>query len=269
MKKIKPEDMKLVNLHTHCLFCGHSNGMPADFCAEVKDHADCIGFSDHGPYPDDFGFGERMKYAMMPEYCAALDAAQEQYKNLNILRGLEIEWRKDLGRDFYREYKEKFKLDYFAGSAHFTVCDGEYYHFAGYKPEKKQIRSFVDTTLAMIESDVFDFIAHPDAFMNKLPTTDAELESWFNEIFSAAKQYDIPLEINANGIRGKRYYPCRRFWEMAGNYGGLKVIVNSDAHFLGQLYDETMADTVMLALETGNTPYNNELAAQILQKRRS
>lgn len=268
MEKIKPEDLKLVNLHTHCLFCGHSSGLPADYCAEVKDHADCIGFSDHGPYPDDFTFHERMQYARMPEYCAAMDAAQEQYKNLNILRGLEIELRPELGQDFYPEYKEKFRLDYFAGSAHFTVLDDKYYHFAGFQPDKRTIRSFVDTTLAMIESQLFDFIAHPDAFMNKQPTVDAELETWFSEIILAAKQYNVPLELNANGIRGNRCYPCRRFWEMTAELDAL-MIVGSDAHQPHQLYDETMADTVTLAIETGNKPYNNELAAKILRKRHS
>lgn len=269
MEKVKPEDLKLVNLHTHCQFCGHSNGMPADFCAEVSGRINCIGFSDHGPYPDDFAFGDRMKYAMMPEYSAALDAAQEQYKDMNILRGLEIEWRKELGKDFYQEYREKFRLDYFAGSAHYTEMGDKRLHFAGFTPDKKSIRSFVDTTLAMIESEVYDFIAHPDAFMNKQATTDSELESWFNEIFCAAKQYNIPLEVNANGIRGKRCYPCRRFWELAGAYDGIRVIVNSDAHYLGQVYDDAMADVVNLALETGNTPCNNEVAAGILKKRRS
>ncbi len=269
MEKIKPEDLKLVNLHTHCAFCGHSEGMPAEYCAEVRGHADSIGFSDHGPYPDDFAFGDRMKYARMSEYSAALDAAQEQYKDLNILRGLEIEWRKELGTNFYQEYREAFRLDYFAGSAHYTELDGKILHFAGFTPDKRAIRRFADTTLAMIESGAFDFIAHPDAFMNKLPDTDRELERWFQEILCAAKQYNIPLEINANGLRGRRYYPCRRFWELAGSFGGIRVVVNSDAHYLGQIYDTAMADAVNLALETGNTPCNNEVAAEILLKRQN
>ena len=59
----------------------------------------------------------------------------------------------------------------------------------------------------------------------------------------AAVQHDLPLEINANGVRKglikdgdiMRYrYPWRPFWEIAGEYGA-KVLCNSDAHTPAEL----------------------------------
>jgi len=71
------------------------------------------------------------------------------------------------------------------------------------------------------------------------------------EIILAAKEKNIPLEINANGIRkGKimiggeeRYkYPRLEFWQLVKKHNA-RCIISSDAHKPNLLYDEAVEET--------------------------
>ena len=70
------------------------------------------------------------------------------------------------------------------------------------------------------------------------------------EIIFAAKEKNVPLEINANGFRkglkkldGKlRYlYPRDEFWNLVKSIGA-KAIINSDAHNPNQIFDQAIID---------------------------
>ena len=120
---------------------------------------------------------------------------------------------------------------------HFFKHKGEWI-FAFSEDAYGKIREYADAVIKMIESDIFDFIAHPDLFGLFTFKWDKEAEKASREICEAAKEFKIPLEINGNGFRrpllkaceGIRYpYPLDPFWEIASDYG-IKVVCSSDAH---------------------------------------
>jgi histidinol-phosphatase (PHP family) len=89
-----------------------------------------------------------------------------------------------------------------------------------------------------MESGLFSFIAHPDAFGIGYKKWDENAVSCSADILSAASELGILLEINGYGLRkskidtpdGKRYkYPLNPFWEMAANFD-ITAVCNSDAH---------------------------------------
>ena len=89
-----------------------------------------------------------------------------------------------------------------------------------------------------IESGLFAFIAHPDLFGNCYKHWDENTISASRDIFAAAAECNVGLEINALGFRkiAKKklfnpypLYPWPPFWELASEYA-VEVIVNADAH---------------------------------------
>ncbi len=51
-----------------------------------------------------------------------------------------------------------------------------------------------------------------------------------------AKEHDIPLEINFNGLADHRNYPDPRFWKIAGEVGNAAVF-GSDAHVKEKVFN--------------------------------
>ena len=98
--------MKKTNYHTHTKRCMHANGTDADYVKAALDAGlDVLGFSDHGPFPDN-RFDFRMPYADLDEYLTCIDALRPTV-SFPILKGLEIEYCPD-SLDYYSFlFKEK------------------------------------------------------------------------------------------------------------------------------------------------------------------
>ena len=256
-----------INLHTHTYHCRHATGTPSDYCACLTPiTAQVIGFSDHAPFPDDRYHNSRMFWGDLESYLWEIGQAKKEFPQLRILSGLEVEWRPEMGRDFYlNEYLGRYHLDYLIGSAHFSAFEPERRHlFCYYDTSHAQIRrGFVDQTLDTIASGVFSCLAHTDAYLGNHPEKYPDIESGLREIVQAAREYDLPLELNANGKRTHRSYPYKPFWDMVRE-AKLRVVIASDAHHPGELYDEALAATVQLARDWELPICNGELADQLL-----
>jgi histidinol-phosphatase (PHP family) len=110
--------------------------------------------------------------------------------------------------------------------------------------------AYKDATIEAINTGYFKFIAHPDIFLFSQKEVTPEMLSVAEEIILAAKAKNIPLEINANGIRkphimvdGKeRYrYPRLEFWQLVKKHDA-QCILSSDAHKPKYLYDEAVEE---------------------------
>ena len=122
---------------------------------------------------------------------------------------------------------------------------------------KEQLNEYADYLCEAMKSGLFEFVAHPDLFMLSYPVFDEECEKISQKITVCAKELNLPLELNANGIRrgltkkpdGMHYpYPRNEFWEIAQK-NGCKVIINSDCHDPKYLLDECMYEAYELASE--------------------
>lgn len=269
---------KHVNLHTHTARCRHASGQPADYCAAaLEQNFDILGFSDHGPYPDDRYHGSRMFFSELKDYRRDIMEAQRQFPQLTVFAGLEIEYCPDMGEAYYNDFLlGELGLDYLIGAAHFvTMPDGTGYPFYSDSWGAPEIiRAFIRQTVETVEKLPIAYMAHPDGFACMIERMTPDWKSGFREIISVAKDRDIPLEINANGFRrglfsdgnGERYrYPWDAFWELAAE-AGAKVVIGSDAHLPSQLSEEY--DTCeAFAGKFGLKVCNREVAEKIGMKK--
>ena len=224
-----------MSLHTHCFRCKHSQGNATDYAkAAVERGMKVLGMSDHVPLPDDWWPGIRMHISEMEDYLAEIEAARAAYPMLKILSGFEC--------DYFPEYEEFFRYlskrtDYLIGSVHAVMWRGRKTSVYEIPHTAKALYTYADLYCQAMASGLFRFMAHPDLFSILIDRWDSDCDAISKQIMEAALKCDATIEINANGFRRAlreldraMHYPIPEFWAWAGEYG-VKVVVNSDAHF--------------------------------------
>ncbi len=242
-----------VNYHTHIYRCGHASGDVEDYVVEgIKKGYKVIGISDHGPLPD-YLF-DRMPMEEKGDYLKSILLAKASYRGeIEVFAGLELEYFEE-----FNEYYEKLKLefDYLVLGAHYFFRDGKRYSSWGVR-SKEDLLAFEEGILKAMSSGYFDFVAHPDIFATAYINWDERAVEVSKKICKKALELDIPLELNANGVRrglkdtpqGRRYsYPRKEFWQIVSELE-VKVLVNSDCHHVEELDDEAMNKARTLAKE--------------------
>ena len=237
--------MKKTNYHTHTKRCMHANGTDADYVKAALDAGlDVLGFSDHGPFPDN-RFDFRMPYADLDEYLTCIDALRPTV-SFPILKGLEIEYCPD-SLDYYSFLFKEKKLDYLLLGQHYYQDDDGSYISAFSTPEKIGTRGYIKYARSVkeaLETGYFPILAHPDVFFNNPYSWDDNCEEACDIILNAAIQTGTVLELNANGIRkgiqllgnDRRWpYPYPNFWKKVAKTS-IPVLIGSDAA-IGQMVE--------------------------------
>ncbi len=248
------------NYHTHMYLCKHAIGTVSDYVKKAIDLGfETIGMSDHAPFEELKDRSVRMIPSEYPSYLKELEKAIHKFGSLiNIRKGLEIEYFET----HIERYDELLNtLDYLALGQHY-IYDEESFGklrsvYALSKPE--HLQEYSKTLKQAMKSQNFKFVCHPDLMLYGYPTFDKHAEAASKEIIKASIEYNVPLEINANGIRkgtrelpeGNRYlYPRLEFWKLVKEYGA-KVIVSSDAHDPEKLWDEDVIKAYEFARDLG------------------
>ena len=230
-----------VNLHCHTYLCRHATGTMREYCEQaVKQGLKILGFTEHAPFPDN-RYGSRMDYEELPLYLEMIEEARRDFPELTILAGLEVDYDPEFPLDFYqRELKERLKLDYLVAAVHFVHDDSGTPIFVGVNSHHslKTLQLFIEKSVFLIRSGLFDFINHPDMVGASIDRWTPEVKALFSEIIQTAEECKFPLEINAYGLRkpevaypdGTRHpYPWLRFWETAADHD-ISCVIGSDAH---------------------------------------
>ena len=227
------------NYHTHTYRCQHAKGDVADYCqAAVEQELTVLGMSDHTALPDNRWSVVRMDLQELPEYSQAIDEARERFPQLMLLKGAECEFAEEYVAFYQDTLLGQYQFDYLIGGAHYFPLHGEWVGSYGGADTIAGLQGYTDYFIKSMESGLFAFMAHPDLFGNCYLNWDENTISASHDIFTAAVELQVPLEINGYGLRkrqidtpeGKRpMYPWLPFWEQASDYD-IKVIVNSDAH---------------------------------------
>jgi len=276
MREIKNK----VNLHTHTCLCKHAEGTAADYCAEaVKQGVSVLGFSDHSPLEDDSPIsGSRMSVKQLPEYQKQIDDARAAFPQLKILAGFEIDFSRKLGADYYRDhFFHEFKSDYCIGGVHFVYLElgHPYVKWTGERLTMSEFRKAVEDSIYLMETGLITYLAHPDMCMVRTDRLTDEHKAILKPLFEASLQLDVPLEINAYGMRkpkitgsfGQRWqYPFSGFWEYAAECGITKAAAGSDAHTPGDVWGN-IEDAFDFGAKFGIEICNAELAEKIMRKR--
>lgn len=265
------------NLHTHTFRCQHATGDTVDYArVAVENGMTVLGMSDHSPFPETGFYSDtRMNWNEMGAYCEGIKQAQAGYPQLRILSGLELDYFPTFGLDFYHQLRERWKFDYFIGGVHYIFDDegGLIWRPKRGSSGNVYLKNYIRQSIELMETGLLDYYTHPDIIGVAVGAWTNELESGFDELIQCAVSLDIPLEINAYGIRkglietpdGQRHgYPWRRFWELAAKRG-VKVVIGADAHSPESL---TVAWDVCSRMldELGLRPCNAQLVQQIIER---
>ena len=232
------------NFHTHTKRCKHAIGDEIDYVKEaVKNNLKQLGFSDHAPFPN-YDYGYRMQFEELPEYLQAIDDLKLQYPEIELFKGVEIEYHPQY-INFYKELFDVYGMDYLALGEHNFTVDGENKNIFIAQSTKDYIE-YAENIAEAVETGFFKFLAHPDVmFVNQLPF-DKNCEKACDIILRAAEKTGIILELNANGLRrglkpfpdGIRFaYPHDYFWKQLSG-SNQRVIIGSDCHTPQQMCDE-------------------------------
>ncbi len=226
------------NYHTHTWRCKHASGTVLDYAEEARNAGiGILGMSDHTPLPDGRWSSVRMDMEELDPYLEEIKTAVKAVPEVSILKGLECDWALEYRNFYTEELLGKKNLDYLIGSVHWFPYNGEWLSL-GQIDTFRQLYAYAGHVIKAMESGLFSFIAHPDAFGISYGPWDDNARSCALDIVTAAKELGVILEINGYGLRKpeittdegtRRMYPLRGFWETAGEVG-ITAICSSDAH---------------------------------------
>ncbi|WRK52631.1 hypothetical protein SD457_20290 [Coprobacillaceae bacterium CR2/5/TPMF4] len=163
---------------------------------------------------------------------------KEKYKDqITIYQGFEAEYFEEY-LDYYQELLDSGEIDYLILGNHFDKYSVATKYYGKPAISDKEIISYKDNVLKALDTDLFTYIAHPDLFMIGKIYFDEFCENITREICQKALEKDVPLEINAGGIRrGYRRvndellypYPNSHFFDIVSEMD-CKVILGIDGH---------------------------------------
>lgn len=227
----------IANYHTHTWRCLHASGTEREYVENaIRGGLRILGFSDHTPmpYPDGYVSNVKMLPDQLEDYVDTVLKLKQEYRNdIEIRLGLEVEYYPALFEALL-ELVRPYPMEYFLLAQHYLGNEiGEPY--CGAPTDSPEILSrYCRQSLEALRTGRFTYFAHPDLI--HFTGDEALYEASMREICLAAKELDIPLEINFLGIWDGRNYPDPRFWKMAGEVGNT-VVFGADAHQPDKVYN--------------------------------
>lgn len=218
------------NYHTHTKRCGHACGEDREYVeAAIKAGIKIMGFSEHTFYPTGFKSGMRMDLNDADGYFKSIENLRNEYKNdIKIYAGLETEYFPAYFESLL-EFSKDYPVDYMILGQHF-VPDEEHGAYVGAEfTDKNIVEMYTEHVIAGLRTGKFMYVAHPDLPNYVGADKDEVLKAAFHKICAAAKECNIPLEINMLGHTRGIQYPSDRFFKIAGEYGN-DVIIGMDVH---------------------------------------
>lgn len=228
------------DLHTHTTY---SDGWDWEEMVAVAEASGLggIGLTDHCPVGDDsFGRGDRYDFADTYEKRRAeLQTRGDRY-DVEIFDGAEVNYdpRKE---SRIREFLDEADFDYAIGSVHYA---GEYYVAhpddrlaeAPDSERRAAIDEYVDWQVQLIESELFDVIAHLDIVQRSPALRGVMEEDDYRRIAEALANSDTVPEINA-GRLDRSYgtiHPHPEYLHVFADEG-VDFVVGTDSHAPDQL----------------------------------
>ena len=248
------------NYHTHTYRCGHAVGTDEEYVKRaIEGGIKRLGFSEHVPlrFSDGSESDFRCPTAEAEEYIESIKALREKYRDkLDIKVGFEMEYYPTLfGKTV--EYLKSIGAEYVILGQHFLGPENEGYAHTSMvgSDEASAVKRYADLVIEGIKTGVFTYVAHPDVL--KFSGDEVVYKTEMRRICKAAKEENIPLEINFLGVRTDRHYPNMEFWEIAGEVGA-PVTFGSDAHEPIDTYDEASAIKALKMVEDYRLNYIGE-----------
>jgi histidinol-phosphatase (PHP family) len=231
----------MIDYHLHGNFSGHGTGDLAEYVeAAVAKGLTEIGFSDHLPKVVDPDPYHAMLEERLPRYVErVLELREANRGRIAIKLGIEA--------DYFEGHEAETKrlldsqpFDYVLGAVHY-LGDWHFTSKAGiarYASEDpvEAFPKYFEQLKRMIESGLFDIVAHPDALRRGTFQPARSMEKEHREVARLLARGGMAIEINTGGLRrgAGSVYPERGFFA-ACVAEGVPVTVGSDAHSPGDV----------------------------------
>ena len=231
--------------HTHTKRCKHGKGNVNDFVNfAIAKKFEVIGFTDHIPFKDNRMDFCRMFYSELDEYISEINEAKKANPDITIYSGFEAEYFED-SLDYYKELLTK--VDYLVLGQHAIKKDDKYIFIDNCQSEE-EFNMYVDAIEKAASTGYFSMINHPDLFGLAKDEWDDVCIKLTHRIAKIAIKYNLPLELNAQGIRrwtktaSRPYaYPIDDFWKIISKeYPNIPILISSDAHSPEALTDSAV-----------------------------
>ena len=140
-------------------------------------------------------------------------------------------------RGYYEELLDGYGVEYLVLGQHFYDISGHWQGAYGISDTAECV-NYARSLSEGLDTGYYSLLAHPDIVgVNQLPW-DKNMDKMTDIIVESAVKNDIPLEINANGVRrgyvedglGMHYmYPHFKFWEKVAE-AKARVVISADCH---------------------------------------
>ncbi len=199
-----------------------------------------FGISDHAPCEQEKFDDWRMAASDLPEYFQWLERAKiHAAGRIPIRAGLECEWLSGC-EGWIAELAGRYEWDYLIGAVHY-LGDWDF-------DNPKWLGRWADADMEsvwthywktyeeMVESGLFDILAHPDLIKKFKRTPEGDLDRFYEPVIDAIAASGAVIELNTAGWYKPcaEAYPAPRFLELACS-AGIGLVISSDAHAPGEV----------------------------------
>lgn len=256
------------NYHTHTARCNHASGTEEEYILRaIEGGITHMGFSDHAPYifPDGYESYYRVPEAQVQDYFSVLNALRDKYKHqLDLKIGFEMEYYPSFFEDMYAK-AISYGCEYLVLGQHFSGDERpDGFYVANPTQDASLLREYVSNVLEAMNTGVFSYVAHPDLF--NFTGEEAVYEQEMRRLCAAAREQNIPLEINFLGMRAGRHYPQERFWKLAGEERA-PVTFGFDSHDVQGAYDPASLKPAMAMVDKHHLNYIGRPELILLQEK--
>ncbi len=230
----------IANYHTHTPRCKHAQGTEEEYvrCA-LQAGLEVLGFADHTayPFPSSYRSSFRMELEELPGYANAVRAMQKQFAHqLMIPLGVEAEYYPLYFSDMLSLLRDN-GVEYMILGQHMIGNEIDEPYCGVPAGDANKLIRYCDQAIEAMHTGLFTYFAHPDLF--HFVGDRKVYQGQMRRICQAAKQCNLPLELNLLGLAGNRHYPNSAFWEVVAEEGNA-VILGRDAHQPEFLLDDAI-----------------------------
>lgn len=241
--------MLTTDIHTHTSYAHGSSTVKEMFEKGKQLGLKVHGFSEHSPRPRGYDYPNEYReklQKMLPTYVSEIKELQENQQDVKVLFGMEIDWiEKEF--DFVKKTREMYDFDYCIGGLHFLGTwgfdsDPKDWEVLSYAQKSIFFEAYYLTMQKMIESELFNTIAHPDLIkifaiddFKKWRSDEKNLEL-IRTTLKKAKEHNVAMEVSTAGLRKpcKEIYPCEEIMRIAKELN-LAITLGSDGHCVNSI----------------------------------
>ena len=227
----------IANYHSHTARCRHAAGSEVEYVENaLRRGLQIFGFSDHTPqfFPGDYYSFMRMYPQELEGYCRTVRRLQAQYRGkIQIPLGVEAEFYPAIWDELLPRLQDA-GIEYLILGQHWLGNEEGEHGSGGATWDEELLRRYCHQVMDALDTGKFTYLAHPDLF--RFVGDRKIYRHHMGRLCRAAREADIPLEINLLGILYNKHYPNEEFFTLAAEEG-CKVILGMDAHDPSQVLD--------------------------------